>query len=67
MEGELVNEEKFSDEEWFLDRVEVGIYILNQIFVEFGMIQMEMNFLKSGRLLLSCKDFFNVKIKLVNV
>lgn len=29
MEGELVNEEKFSDEEWFLDRVEVGIYILN--------------------------------------
>ena len=29
MEGEPANEEKPSDEEWPLDRAEVGIYISN--------------------------------------
>lgn len=32
MEGEPANEEKPSDEEWSLDRAEVGIYISNWIF-----------------------------------
>ena len=67
MAGEPANEEKPSDEEWPLDRAEVGIYISNQIFAEFGVTQMEMNFLKSGRSLLSRKDSLNAKIKSANV
>lgn len=44
MEGEPANEEKPSDEEWPLDKAEVGIYISNWIlFAEFGMIQLEGN------------------------
>ena len=37
MEGEPANEEKPSDEEWPLDKAEVGIYTFSWINAEFGM------------------------------